>query len=405
MICLKSGARRETRKSRESHVSAVDPRVFCATRLHHVLLATNLNAGSGWLSALRSTAAPLGAHRPASQAPLTRRKLDIGQSGVSEKVSVVLNPYWKWFNRVITSYRPVPGPVAGSDVIVGYAKGYRLSDLHAFVTTAEQNVGVPFILVGSLPQEEQRIVEAKGGQLIEPWPGNGWQPVPILARVVETLCVLRSLGRNVERVLWCDTRDLVFQRNPFRSAFDADIIFHSENTSPRLGDTATGKWLAQILGEDALGPIADRPMANAGVIFARRKAMEDLLSMVAILAGTAKHRLMRLRAFASDQALFNYVAHHELAGSTVVARNLGRVANLIGVEPERLPIRDGLLCAPDTGEPFDIVHMFDRNPETSAWAREQFGWSGDEVNDGPPLAQMSARLKASIIKRLPEIRF
>jgi hypothetical protein len=313
-------------------------------------------------------------------------------------------PYWKWFARTLTDYRPVVQPPGGANIIIGYAQHYRLADLRAFVTSIERHVAAPFILIATLPDAERAEIEAAGGQIVPPDAASGWRPLPMFARVMESLSVLRALPKEIENVVWCDTRDLIFQRDPFRKPSEANIVLYGEASSPALGDTATGRWLASALGEDLVRPLASRTMANAGVIRADRAGLERFLHIVGILAGVARSRLGRIQTLGLEQGLFNYVSHHELAGPTLVAPNLGRVANLAGVDPETLPIQDGLLCAPDTGEPFEIVHMFDRHARTVAWARENYGWQEPARRPKPIVRRRLQGLAASIRKRLPEIR-
>lgn len=314
-------------------------------------------------------------------------------------------PYWRWFGAVVAGYRPEVRWPGGCEAIVGYAKNYRLDDLRPFVTSVRERTGRGFLLIAALDEEEKLEIERSGGAVVAPFASRSAAPLPMLARIMETHAAIAALPGEVERIVWCDTRDLVFQDDPFRAPFEAELTFFSEASTPRLGDTATGAWLARALGPQLAATIRDEPMVNAGVVYGNRTAVQRFLHIVGALAGVAKHRLTRIQSFGLEQAIFNYVAHHRLAGTTEVKANLGSVANLYGVPDSQIVIREGKVLSPFTGNPFDIVHMFDRNARTRQWAADTFGWRETSHQRDSAARAFGKRGAASLLKRLPEIRW
>lgn len=286
--------------------------------------------------------------------------------------------------------RPRRRDGAGSrDAVIGVIGGYGWPDVAIWCNSlAETGFAGEAVLISLDPVPELEAALSQAGfRVVVPAAherlATPETPVPIL---VERFALIAGL---LERERWrnvvlTDVKDLVFQANPaawLERALGpgADLVASSEGI--RLGDEW---WLSHLLvedfGEAALARIAGREIRNAGVIAGTRAACRD--AAAAIVA-----RCTREGIKSADQAAYNLVlaepdweararlARHDepwacQAGTTADPRQapLFRDA-LVDVRPV---FEDGLVRAP-AGEPYAIVHQYDRVPDWRAHFEARFG--------------------------------
>lgn len=279
--------------------------------------------------------------------------------------------------------------VGSRDAVIGVIGGYGWPDVAVWCNSlAETGFAGEAVLISldPVPDLEAPLAQA-GFRIVVPAPHERLStpeaPVPIL---VERFALIAGL---LEREAWrnvvlTDVKDLVFQANPaawLERALGpgADLVASSEGI--RLGDEW---WLSHLLveefGEAALARIAGREIRNAGVIAGTREACRD--AAAAIVA-----RCTREGTKSADQAAYNLVLaepdweararlvrHDEpwacQAGTTADPRQapLFRDA-LVDVRPV---FADGLVRDP-AGEPYAIVHQYDRVPDWRAHFEARFG--------------------------------
>jgi hypothetical protein len=183
-------------------------------------------------------------------------------------------------------------------------------------------------------------------------------------------------------VIATDVRDVCFQRDPmsFLARFDPPRLVLSPE-GLRYADAAwNASNLAEAFGPAALETLAYAAPNNAGVLAGGHWAMEGLALLIEQLSrGT--------RAAVSDQAALNLLAEgmagalwvHRAGSAEPWACQAGVMAdpqrialnrpNLLGPEPVW---RDGMVLTA-TGEPYAIVHQYDRVPPWEAAITARYG--------------------------------
>jgi hypothetical protein len=316
--------------------------------------------------------------------------------------------YLAWANRALFAepdWHRLPIVNNETSALVGIATGYDAAQLRPLVETYRRCCDGAIVLATDSPEGLRRLADEfnVGIAFVR---SRKELPVDVMiGRFALLHAIVRSLHSNIEQVVLSDTRDAWFQGDPLKSLDSDAIHFFSEGNNPALGGSATGRWLARLLGRSAVEPIAHEMMINAGVVVGPRASIERYLHIVAMLAAIPRGRLLRLKAFSVDQPLANYVAHHRLlADKSTLHRNLDVVANLYGVDNERITLRGGTVyVAEDSGERCPaVVHMWDRSAKLRALARDKWGIQLKESRKSA--LHYPRRWIRSLEKRIPELR-
>lgn len=164
------------------------------------------------------------------------------------------------------------------------------------------------------------------------------------------------------RVLVCDSRDVVFQREPF-SAFDGDSVhlFEEHPGKPIARCIWTQSWLRYRYGDAALAPVADKPVLCSGYFVGSARRVREL---VALVAGEIQPSLKATNYMAGyDQGVVNHLAYAGRIGGLVVHPWATALVRHLGNAPAgetRLDERGRVLTP--SGEVAVAVHQHDRHP-------------------------------------------
>ena len=169
--------------------------------------------------------------------------------------------------------------------------------------------------------------------------------------------------RDVERVLCCDGRDVVFQRDPFGIVEGDTVHLCEEHPSKPIGACIwTSSWIRYRYGDAALGPMAQRPSICSGFVIGAASCMRDWL---AVLVGELTPPLRATNYMAGyDQGVVNANVYwgrfrglvvHPYAQSPVL--HLGNTpAGAVSGNARGEVLNEG-------GEVVAAVHQYDRHPQ------------------------------------------
>jgi hypothetical protein len=181
---------------------------------------------------------------------------------------------------------------------------------------------------------------------------------------------------SYRNVILTDVRDVVFQANP---AAWLEVNFHGKgllasSEGVRIGDEWWGShMLENAFGADALEAVRDRLSRNAGIIAGTREECLRICREI-VRVCTQEHET------GADQAAYNLIlndeewrrvaktVHHDVAwacqaGTVADPRQLPQLHDkLLGSRP----VFDGGFVRTPKGEPYAIVHQYDRVPQWRA---------------------------------------
>ena len=199
--------------------------------------------------------------------------------------------------------------------------------------------------------------------------------------------ILKDVGAKYRYVICTDVSDVVFQRNP-SEWISKNILYETliaSSESIKYKDETWGYHnIRSSFGEKIGEELNEHVICNAGVIAGTPKRLEQLFKLMYFMCD---HRPSQIAGGGGpDQAAYNiaiktstkddevYFARSESAwaaqlGTTGDPHKLPRYEPLL-VEPKPI-LKDNMVCT-STGEPFYIVHQYNRVPEIKKVIEERY---------------------------------
>lgn len=312
------------------------------------------------------------------------------------------SPYLDWLADALVADPPRPVLAPGHvDMVLGYATGYGVPQVEAFVRSLRAVFHGHVALVVDDRPDLIAFLTAHGIEALHPEAEEGvWTPHPVVARFSAYARILNQRP-EVRNVVITDVRDVIFQSDPFAEPV-SELEFFVENEAASLSSHAFNmKHMRAMVGDGLVRAIQDRACVCVGVVVGPREAVQRFSRMILMMCAIPRSRVGG--AFGADQAACNLLAHLGLLGGEVRG-NYSRVAT-IGLTPgERMGLVDGGIVNPDASLS-PIVHQYDRIPHLAAFVEQRWGQGGDATGDrAGPRAPRVSRWGASLLRRLPEWR-
>lgn len=183
---------------------------------------------------------------------------------------------------------------------------------------------------------------------------------------------LETEGSNYSHVLLSDLRDVLFQAEPFGNVVDSRLHVATEPVS--LGQCAANSaWFRAVYGPEKWEELQSGPVFCSGTTLGEIKTIQRYLEWMC--REIALHGLS-LDTGASttiiDQAIHIVYCHGHQAELVVEMTESGAIATLAHVRAFTID-PDGLLLNA-RGEPYRIVHQYDRIRPLRQIYKEKFGF-------------------------------
>jgi hypothetical protein len=188
--------------------------------------------------------------------------------------------------------------------------------------------------------------------------------------------LLRSWNLAHARILLCDSRDLVFQSDPFEGVWPP--LWTGEEDK-RLGDCDLNSfWFKRVGGEAAFQQTKHQWIVCAGVIGGWADGISDYLQNSSKLV---QQLAPRVALDDGDQGVHNNLVRMQTElGFTVLPNGSSLVANVGYTKAADLTIENNQVRVHDRAEVPAILHQYDRHPQLVALIRSL--WA--EAKPGAP---------------------
>lgn len=199
--------------------------------------------------------------------------------------------------------------------------------------------------------------------------------------------ILQNFKDQYRYVVTTDVKDVIFQRNPSewleKNLADKKIVASSESMYYK-DEEHSNFALYSNYGPAIYGAYCDKLIYNAGVMAGDFETMIDLFMHIYLLCDAAPSHWNQ-HGGGPDQPAYNLIMHaktyRDVSRHTPSedgwAAQLGTTGSYIAdrygskiVDPAPI-MKDGKVCT-TTGEPFYIVHQYDRIPEWKGTILEQY---------------------------------
>ena len=267
------------------------------------------------------------------------------------------------------------------NLIIGAFSGYNFDQLKPWVESILE-VGMEadkVMIVGHTDADTLKILDQKSFKVIRYEPDKNLPPH--IPRWIHVYDFLKKNGHEYEYVVMTDLKDVYFQGDPFewmkKNLGDKKIVAGSECLLYK--DEAWGNQnLMDTFGPYVYGQFKDCEIYNVGVLGGRPEYLRDLFLHNFLLA-------LRIPA-ALDQGTFNLLMHtHPYKDIVLFTKQMDGWACQAGtvadprkmddfrpklLEPE--PIYKNNIVYTSKGEPFVIVHQYDRVPEWKQYVQNKY---------------------------------
>lgn len=184
---------------------------------------------------------------------------------------------------------------------------------------------------------------------------------------------IRNLERAPGKILLTDTRDVVFQSDPFSHETGDDLVCGLEPIN--MGACVVNReWYSHCYGNRNLEAMASFPVICSGVTMGSRKTI--LCYLEEMCAEILRRGRKIVRANGYDQSIHNHLLRHGLLEDHVrfsTAKD-ALIATLHHVDVENeIELGSDDLLRNKEGDLISIIHQYDRHPELEKAVMHRFG--------------------------------
>ncbi len=179
------------------------------------------------------------------------------------------------------------------------------------------------------------------------------------ARHIHFRNYLAECGNGYDHVMMADTRDILFQRDPFDFEIPEGLGVFMEDPSQTIGaNFSNSTWIREGFGEDVLKEMADKRIYCSGTIFGSPEILRDYFDQVLQIYSERKP----VRTI--DQATENYILHKQPPKMWRAFDNDdGPVLTMTNMKPDQFHFNKQGLLVNAAGRVFNTLHQYDRHPE------------------------------------------
>ncbi len=257
-----------------------------------------------------------------------------------------------------------------SQCIITVATGYPANLLKPLVNSLREHSDAHLVIAAHADSGFEEIF-ADHNVTVYPVPETtGYRPYPALARLEYYLEILKGMPPGIEQLLLVDSRDVMFQADPFHGLPQNDLTVFAENndTSSWTLANTNGRWAWAMLPGTLRQSLKGKPIMNGGVIAGTPAGIERMCRAKLNIALTTHEWTKHTTGL--DNISTNLIAHSRMAGSCEVVANHEFVANVyrdtdMVIDPDgKIRIR--------SGKPCPVVHMYDRQAALLAHVNDRY---------------------------------
>lgn len=244
-----------------------------------------------------------------------------------------------------------------SNIIIGAAFGYTYEKVLPFVRSLRHNFkGKVVFLVKEIDDITRQFYKDNNIDMYEVEDEIDYNYINVIRFNLFHRYLSKVDTHPYDKILITDTRDVVFQSDPFQNTESFNIYFYSEPELIGACD-ANSSWYKQLYGESGLSIVKDKLIICGGTILGKRK---NIINFIEIFWSEILKLTQSGRAFGTcDQAVINYLAHNVMSECVIGRTYNSNVATLHHAKNFTFNSSGQLLNL--SGAPIPIIHQYDRH--------------------------------------------
>jgi hypothetical protein len=187
------------------------------------------------------------------------------------------------------------------------------------------------------------------------------------ARFIRYLEFLLDNIPRYDRVFLTDTRDVVFQSDPFEGlSFEFMHFFAEDDTATIESDqTYNTPWIRLVFGDDVYQQIKDKKIICAGTTLGSTGNVMKYLNMLVDILRQLKNKNPNAYRINVDQGIHNFIAHNTYYFTDGAIKDNGDIVATIGLtlnkNPNKIKLVGDILYMDDKKP--SVIHQYDRSPK------------------------------------------
>ncbi|MBR5420860.1 MAG: hypothetical protein IK115_06920 [Lachnospiraceae bacterium] len=183
--------------------------------------------------------------------------------------------------------------------------------------------------------------------------------------------ILEKKGARYDQVLFCDTRDVFFQKALFPEDAGAPYLGVAVESGLIGGDDWNRRWMQERFGEEAYEELKDKHVLCAGTIWGSSEVIHDFCNAMIDNLSDPQYNFIDI----NDQTSYQYMVYHQLVPKNAETHfstlSDGPVATIGNEGDYRI---DGeLLRCPEDGDNIPaLVHQWDRHKALYPFVAKHF---------------------------------
>ena len=247
-----------------------------------------------------------------------------------------------------------------NNLVIGAAFNYDIEKIQPFVKSLRSCYhGKVTLLTQNVDDATDKYYKANNIDQFKVSDSLNWEYINVL-RFELFHRYLNSIDTtDYDKILIIDTRDVIFQIDPFVNTDLSNLYFYAE---PELiGSCATNSaWYKHLYGYEGLNLVKNKPIVCGGSILGKRKS---ILNLMEIFWTEFIRLISESRGFgACDQAILNHLAHVVIENKIIGGTFSSNVATLHHAKIFQFNSSGQLLN--ECGTPTPVVHQYDRHTVT-----------------------------------------
>ncbi|MDC0426424.1 hypothetical protein OAM08_00340 [Pelagibacteraceae bacterium] len=173
--------------------------------------------------------------------------------------------------------------------------------------------------------------------------------------------------KEYKNILFCDSRDIYFQANPFKYPYKGSINYFLEDK--KIKDCPyNSDWIIKTYGKKIYDTISNNVISCGGTILGTQESIKKFLELMKKEISTHKfqRRLKYVLTFrrdkgarGSDQSHGNYIAHNNLIKNSFFYSNEGGpIATAFHLK--KIKFNENYELMNIHNEPYAVVHQYDK---------------------------------------------
>ncbi len=246
-------------------------------------------------------------------------------------------------------------------LILGAALGYDAKQLRPFVMSLNETgyEGETVLLVSPSKTESGTIESLRSwGVTVEPF--ETWRLMSVCMHFARHVKYLEFLMENpgYDYILLADTRDIVFQNDPFCLDQSRSLYFFTESETVKIGNCASNStWIEAGFGKAKLQSLFHKTISCSGTVMGSHDGIMAYLSAMIVAASKADAQSLTVEGI--DQGFHNIILHDKLIADIHLMKNQGHIATLGHLGPDDISLSEDGRAINADGTASPIVHQYD----------------------------------------------